>query len=697
MEAKRVVCTIGGRELSIETGRMAKLADGAAWVRYGDTVVLVTTCVSKEPRDVDFLPLVVDYREKTFAAGKIPGGFFKREGRPTEKETLSSRLIDRAIRPFFPKEFRREVQILCNVFSADQENDPDILCLTGASAALAVSSIPFPELISAVRIGKKDGEYVVNPTFPNLDYSTMDVVVAGTDDSIVMVEAGADQVEEREIVEAFTFASGFIREINAAQRELQRSVGKEKFSWAEAKSSGDIEARIREASTARLRDVNEEPEKEARQRAIDAIRADVVGSLIERFPEAEPEIQRVLDDIEKELVRELILKQGRRVDGRGYGEIRPITCEVQVLPRTHGSAIFTRGQTQALVVTTLGTSMDEQRVELLEGQSWKSYMLHYNFPPSSVGEVRPVRGPGRREIGHGALAERAISPVIPHDEAFPYTIRVVSEILESNGSSSMATVCAGSLSLMDAGVPISAAVAGIAMGLVTDGTKTAILTDIQGVEDHLGDMDLKVAGTGRGITAIQMDNKIGGLSQEILVQALEQAREARLRVLEIMNETIKAPRAEISQYAPRITVIRISPDKIADVIGPGGRMIKKITEETGAQIDIDDTGVVKVAARDPESGARAVEVIRAITADPEIGRVYKGTVKRIVNFGAFVEILPGRDGLLHISELADRRVARVEDVLREGDQVLVKCIGVDGEGKIRLSRKAVLVETSGAK
>lgn len=694
MSFKRVEREIGGRTLSIETGRYAKLAGGAAWVQYGDTVVLVTACASKRDLPLDFLPLYVDYREKTYAAGKIPGGFFKREGRPTEKEILSCRLIDRSIRPFFAKGFRRDLQVLCTVLSVDQENDPDVLCLIGASAALGLSDIPFPETISAVRVGKKDGQYVINPTFEDIDYSTMDLTVAGTDDSIVMVEGGAEQVREDEILEAFDFAAGFIRDINAIQRDLVAAVGKPKFEFTPAVVSEEIDSAVREYAEAKLRAANEVVGKDERQAALDAVMEECKASLAERFPEEEKGISSVLNDIEKTLVRTLVLDKNRRVDGRGYEEIRPITVEVGVLPRTHGSSIFTRGQTQALVVTTLGTSMDEQRIETLEGQSWKRYMLHYNFPPSSVGEVRPVRGPGRREIGHGALAERALAPVVPTDDAFPYTIRIVSEILESNGSSSMATVCGGSLSLMDAGVPLVAPVAGIAMGLVSDGTRTAVLTDIQGVEDHLGDMDFKVTGTSKGITAMQMDNKIGGLPREVLEQALNQARDARLHILKEMDKVIPTHRDDLSRYAPRVSVVKIPQEKIGEVIGPGGRMIKKITEETGCQIDISDDGTVKIASRDAAAAERAVAFVNAVTSDPEMGQVYKGVVKRVVNFGAFVEILPGRDGLVHISELAPHRVATVEDILREGDETVVKVIGIDDGGKIRLSRKAVLAETS---
>ncbi len=694
MQAQTVECSLGGRTLSIETGRYAKQAGGAVLCRYGDSVVLVAVTASKHELDIDFLPLFVDYREKTYAAGKIPGGFFKREGRPSEKETLTARLIDRSLRPFFPKGYRRDVQVICQVLSVDQENDPDVLCLLGASAGLAISDIPFPEFVSAVRMGKKDGAFVVNPTLPDQDYSTMDLVVAGTDDSIVMVEGGCEQVSENEIVDAFDAAAGYIRELNALQRRLAEMTAKPKHDFTPREVDSRIESAVRQFASDRLAEANRTDGKEARAAAIDAVKTATLEAVGADFEDGETDVKAVLGTLEKELVRELVLGEKKRVDGRSYEEIRPIEIEVGVLPRTHGSAVFQRGQTQALAVTTLGTASDEQRIESLEGQSWKSYMLHYNFPSFSVGEVRPNRGPGRREIGHGALAERALAPIIPQDDRFPYTIRIVSEILESNGSSSMASVCGGSLALMDAGVPIEAPVAGIAMGLVSDGTRTAVLTDIQGVEDHLGDMDFKVTGTRGGITAMQMDNKIGGLSRDVLVQALEQARTARLSILDAMEQAIAAPRADLSPFAPRIELIRISPDKIGEVIGPGGRMIKKITEETGCQIDISDDGTVKVASSDKASAERAIDVIRAITADPEIGRAYKGVVKRVVNFGAFVEILPGRDGLVHISELAPHRVGAVEDIVREGDEVVVKVIGVDDSGKIRLSRKAALAEVA---
>jgi len=687
---------IGGRTLSLEFGRIARQADGAVLVRFGDTVVLAAAVAAKEPRpDVqDFVPLTIDYREKLYAAGRIPGGFFKREGRPSEKEILSSRLVDRSLRPLFDKDFIYEMQISSIVLSADQENDSDILALIASSAALQVSDIPFPGSVSAVRIGKVDGQLVINPTFAQLETSDMDIVVAGTSTDVVMVEGGCRQVAEPEVVEALQFAMESIRKINELQDELARRAAKKKRSITRRDIPAEIRGEIRNAYLQKVRDALAMTEKEQRKEALDAIKVKALEEMLPRFPEKERDIKGALSEMEREDLRRRILEEGVRADGRGCDDIRQITCEVGVLPRTHGSALFTRGQTQALVVTTLGTSMDEQRVEELEGQSWKSYMLHYNFPPFSVGEVRPIRGPGRREIGHGALAERAIDPVIPADDVFPYTIRIVSDILESNGSSSMATVCGGSLSLMDAGVPILAPVAGIAMGLVIEGPRVAVLTDILGIEDHLGDMDFKVTGTRRGVTALQMDIKVRGINFQILAEALGKAHAARQKILDIMEASLGKPRADLSKYAPRITVLTIDPDRIRDVIGPGGRMIKKIQEETSALIDIEDTGVVKIAAYDAAGGARAVEIIRNLTEDPEVGRVYTGKVKRVVNFGAFVEILPGRDGLVHISELERHRVAKVEDVVREGDIVQVKVIGIDDEGKIRLSRKALLADAA---
>ncbi|MDI6808975.1 MAG: polyribonucleotide nucleotidyltransferase [Candidatus Eisenbacteria bacterium] len=682
---------IGGRTLTLETGRVARQASGAVTVQYGDTVVLVTAVASKEPIEArDFFPLLVDYREKSYAAGRIPGGFFKREGRPTEKEVLSSRLIDRPMRPLFPKNYRKEVQVIATVLSSDQENDSDVLALIGTSSALMISEIPFHGPVSALRIGAKDGSFMINPTFKELETSDLDIVVAERDGSVVMVEGAAKDVPESLVLGGLRTAIELTSKINQLQIELARAVGKPKEEVPPEETNVELESAVRGFAEKKIGEAIRIPDKEEREEAISSIQEETVGALSERYPEREALVRASVLEIERTTLRDMILKEGKRADGRRSDEIRSISCEVGVLPRTHGSAIFTRGQTQCLAVTTLGTSTDEQRVEELEGRSWKSYMLHYNFPPFSVGEVKPMRGPGRREIGHGALAERAIQPVLPDDNVFPYTIRIVSDILESNGSSSMATVCGGSLSLMDAGVPIKAPVAGIAMGLVKENEQVAILTDILGVEDHLGDMDFKVAGTRNGITAFQMDVKIPGIGFDLLESALEKAREARLFVLGEMEKVIGNPRGDLSPYAPRIIVIQVAQEKVKDIIGPGGRMIRKIIEETGAEIDIEDNGEVKIAAYTAEGGERAVEIIKGITDDPEVGKLYQGKVRKIMEFGAFVEVTPGRDGLVHISELDVHRVKRVEDVLKEGDTVLVKVIGIDKDGKIKLSRKAAL-------
>ena len=681
---------LGGRTFRIEVGKVAKQASGATWIQFGETVVLTAAVASKDPIDKDFFPLSVEYREKTYAAGRIPGGFFKREGRPTEKEILSSRLIDRPLRPLFPDGYRNEIQIMSTVLSSDQANDSDVLGITGASAALMVSDIPFPEPVSAVRVGIVQGEFVLNPTFQELADSELDLVVAATDTNVVMVEAGAREVHEDQVVAALEFAHKGIRELNRLQRELRAKVGKEKRTFP-LPARDEVLGKAVEAEFGKVVEAaNKTPEKHARQNALDQVKEQMVAKFEASHPGSSSEVKKVFYELEERAVRHMIVKDKRRPDGRGFDEMRQVTCEVNVLPRTHGSSLFTRGQTQALVVATLGTKVDEQRVEELEGQSWKSFMLHYNFPPFSVGEVRPFRGPGRREIGHGALAERAIEPLIPSDVDFPYTIRIVSDILESNGSSSMASICGGSLSLMDAGVPIKTHVAGVAMGLVKEGDEFAILTDIQGVEDHLGDMDFKVAGTRDGITALQMDIKITGVSYALMAEALEKAKRARMHLLDIMDGALQTPRAELSPYAPRIYIMQIDPDKIREVIGPGGKMIKKISAETGTQIDIEDSGEVRIAAFSGADGDRAREIIRSITEDPEIGRIYQGTVRRVVPFGAFVEISPGKDGLVHISELEPSRVERVEDVINEGDTVLVKVIGIDREGKIKLSRKQAL-------
>ena len=689
---RTVSVELGGRTLSLQNGKIARLAGGSAVIQYGGTVVLVAATADKKPVQKDFVPLTVDYRERSYAAGKIPGGFFKREGRPTEKETLTSRLIDRPIRPLFPKNFPYEMQVLCTVLSSDQENDSDVLAMNCASAALMVSDIPFPEAIGCVRVGKIDGEFVVNPTFAQLEESTMDVVVAGTKDSILMVEGGTREVPEAELIDALRFAHAHIQVCVKLQDDLARTNAKPKRELMPLEDLSELKSAVEQQVVAGIQKAIRIHGKEDRGNELHRVEEECVAALAERFPESEGKIGKIFHDLEKRETRNLALDHNLRVDGRTPDQIRPIRCEVSVLPRTHGSALFTRGETQSLGVATLGTSNDEQRIEELEGQSWKSYMLHYNFPPFSVGEVRPMRGPGRREVGHGALAERAIEPVIPADTVFPYTIRLVSDILESNGSSSMASVCSGSLALMDAGVPIKAPVAGIAMGLMKEGDKIAILSDILGAEDHLGDMDFKVTGTREGITAFQMDIKIGGITFEIMERALAAARDGRNHILNVMEQCLAEPREEISAYAPRITILTINPDKIREVIGPGGKVIKRITEETGAQIDIEDTGEVRIAAYNMEGGKRAEEIIRGICEDPEVGAVYKGKVRSIVSFGAFVEIVPGKDGLLHISEIDHKRTNRVEDVLNVGDIVEVKVMQVDREGKIKLSRKALLPE-----
>lgn len=690
----RVEMEWAGRILSLESGRVARQADGAVLVRYADTVVLATVVQSKEPReDVDFLPLTVEFRERMYAAGKIPGGFFKREGRPSEMEVLASRMIDRPIRPLFPEGYHHEVQIMVTVLSSDQENDADLLGLIGASTALALSPIPFPEAIGAARIGFVDGQFMVNPTFSELEESALDLVVAGLPDGrVIMLEAGAREVPEEQVVEAVRLAQDEVRKVCALQEELIRACGKEKEPVPEVSIDWKLWEVVDGLAREEIRKANFIAGKQERQDVLDDLACKVWEELADRFPDGEREVSRVISEIEREEVRRMILEEGRRVDGRRMDELRPITCEVGLLPRTHGSALFTRGETQALAVATLGTKMDEQKIEALEGESWKSYMLHYNFPPFCVGEARPLRGPSRREIGHGALAERAIQPVIPSEEVFPYTIRIVSDILESNGSSSMATVCAGSLSLMDAGVPIKTAVAGVSIGLVKEGEREVLLTDIAGAEDHCGDMDFKVAGTRDGVTAIQMDLKIPGISPDLVARALEQAKAARMEILDAMARTLARPREELSIYAPRILTLHIKPSKIGEVIGPGGRVIREITEKTGATIDIEDDGTVFIAASDPSSGEAAKEWIERIVAEPEIGKVYEGTVTKVVPFGAFVEFMPGKEGLIHISELDIGRVRQVTDVVEEGDKVSVKVTGMDEQGKVRLSRKAVLEE-----
>jgi polyribonucleotide nucleotidyltransferase len=689
---------LDGRKLTIQIGRVARQADGAALVRLADTMILATAVGTEEAVEgQDFFPLTVDYREKAYAAGRIPGGFFKREGRPTEREILSARLIDRSLRPLFPEGYFNEVQVMAMVLSSDQENDADILGILGSSVALGISEIPFYEPIAAVRIGRIDGNFVVNPTFSQLEESDINLVVSGTEENIVMVEGGCQEISEDDLVSALDYSQRWIKKLVQLQKEIIQEFGKEKPKVEPVPVDIVLLEEVSKLALDRIKQANRIVDKTERQKVLDKMQESVMQELAEKFPENETKIASILIDLEQKDIRQMILNEGFRIDGRKANEIRPITCEVGLLPRAHGSALFTRGQTQALAVTTLGSKMDEQKIEDLEGESTKSYMLHYNFPPFSVGEVRPVRGPGRREIGHGALAERAIQPVIPKEEVFPYTVRIVSDILESNGSSSMATVCGGTLSLMDAGVPIKAPVAGIAMGLVKEENRAVILTDILGAEDHYGDMDFKVTGTKKGITAFQMDIKIGGLNLAIMQEALNQAREARTYILDIMEKTIAQPRPELSVYAPRIITFKVKQDKIGEIIGPGGKMIRSIIEQTGAEINIEDDGSVFISSKDSKAGELAQELIMKLTEEPEVGKCYLGKVRRVTAFGAFVEILPGQDGLVHISELDFKRVNRVEDVLNVGDEVTVKIIGIDNEGKIKLSRKACLTQNEGKK
>jgi polyribonucleotide nucleotidyltransferase len=686
--------TIGGRELSIETGKLAKQAHGSVQVRYGDTVVLVSACSNKKPREnASFFPLTVDYRENYYAAGRIPGGFFKREGKPSEKEVLTSRLIDRPLRPLFPTGFVCETQVIALVLSADGENDPDTLSITGASAALILSNIPFDTPIAAVRVGLVDDKLVVNPSNADLKKSRLNLIIAGSEDAIVMVEAGSQEVSEKTMVEALSLGHAEIKKLVALQKDLAAQLKIQKREFVASTPDQKLAAEIAGKISADLRDAldTQKYEKIESYELVDALKERLVSSYPEEPANVRSDAENIFDALKEKIFREDILDKRHRPDGRAFDQIRPISCEVGLLPRTHGSALFQRGETQALVATTLGTADDAQRIDIMEGESSKRFLLHYNFPPFSVGEVGFMRGPGRREVGHGALAERAILPIIPAEDKFPYTIRVVSDILESNGSSSMASVCGGVLSLMDAGVPIKSPVAGVAMGLVKEGDKYAILTDIAGAEDHYGDMDFKVAGTREGITALQMDIKIGGLTMGIMTEALDQALRGRLFILDKMLEAISAPRTNTSRYAPRIHTLKISTDKIRDVIGPGGKVIRSIIEQTGVKIDVSDDGKVNVASADEASANKAIQMIKDITAEAEMGKIYLGKVVRLADFGAFVEIFPGTDGLLHISEVAEHRIRDVRDELKEGDQLLVKVIGIDGQ-KVKLSRKAVLRE-----
>ncbi len=683
---------IGGRTLTIETGKVAKQADGAVTVRYGDTVVLVTACADRKAKaDIDFVPLTVDYRENTYAAGKIPGGFFKREGRPNEKEILTSRLIDRPIRPLFPEGWSSETQVIALVLSYDQENDPDTLAVIGASSALHLSDIPFPMPIAAVRVGMVNDQIMINPTEKEMLSSRLDLVVAAGAEDVVMVEAGASEVSEDQILEAIRAGQEACRTIANLQKEMFQALGKTRRQVVKKEFPEELRRQIEDTVRGPLLEALAIPGKIESYKAV----ARVKEILLEGIPSDKPEqvgmAKHIFEHVLENLARTEILKQRRRFDQRQFHEIRPITSEVGILPRTHGSAIFTRGETQALVTVTLGTSADAQKLDWLEGESQRRFMLHYNFPPFSVGEVKFLRGPGRREIGHGALAERALKVMIPGVETFPYTLRLVSDILESNGSSSMASICGGTLALLDAGVPLKAPIAGIAMGLMKEGSDYAILSDIAGVEDHYGDMDFKIAGTAQGITAVQMDIKVKGISADIMRQALAQAREGRLFILDRMMQTIAQARETISVFAPRMITVVIPKDKIREVIGPGGKMIRSIVERTGAKIDINDDGRVEIASVDEASAQMALEIITELTTEAEVGKSYMGKVKRLVNFGAFVEILPGLEGLLHVSEIAPYRVNDPHDELAEGDEIMVKVIDVDGD-RVRLSRRALLAE-----
>jgi polyribonucleotide nucleotidyltransferase len=685
---------IGGKRLILETGLMAKQASGAVVARYGDTVVLSTAVASKVEREnVDFLPLTVDYQEKAYAAGRIPGGFFKREGRQSEKETLTSRLIDRPIRPLFPEGYYYDTQIIANVLSIGDESSMDLMGMIASSAALAISDIPFKGPIGAVRIGFVDGKYIINPGQKELEATRLNLVVAGTADAIMMVEGGAHELNEDQMLEALEIAHRDIKKIVALQNELVGTVGKPKRAVKTVEIDKDLAGQVASLAMDRLRTSIIIPNKMERQKTLDALLDDIKQKLKkEDDPTRNVQISTIFFSLEKDEVRKIILEKNVRADGRKPNEIRPISSSVGLLPRTHGSALFTRGETQALAVATLGTSEDEQRIDSLEGEYFKTFMLHYNFPPFSVGETKPLRGPGRREVGHGALAERALKSVVPSKQEFPYTIRLVSDILESNGSSSMATVCGGTLALMDAGVPIKAPVAGIAMGLIKEGEKVIVLSDILGLEDHLGDMDFKVTGTSTGITALQMDMKIEGITIDIMRRALQQAKEGRLHILGKMLETLQSPRKNLNPFAPRIITMQINPDKIKDVIGSGGKVIRSIVEQTGAKIDIEDSGVINIASSDEAAANKAKEIIRGIVQEAEVGKLYMGKVRKIMDFGAFVEIFPGTDGLLHISQISDRRLERVTDELKEGDEVLVKVLEIDRQGKIRLSRKEAMRE-----
>jgi polyribonucleotide nucleotidyltransferase len=689
----RIETQFAGRPLKIETGRVARQAAGSVLLQFGDTMVLAAVTVSPNVSALPFFPLTVEYREKTYAAGKIPGGFLKRESRPSDKEILASRLIDRSIRPLFPEGFKNEVQIFVTVLSADQEHDADVLGIVAASTALSLSPIPFSGPLAGVRVGRVEGNWILNPTFQQLEFSTIDLVASGSADSIVMVEGGSLEVTEAEMLEALKVAQKGIKELIGLEKQLFDKAGRrEKLAWTKAELDPALLQRVRDSAETQMAQAINAKEKASRSSAVKGVKEQTVAQLLEAYPEKARDISGELEEIEYRVMRKQVLERGERVDGRDLDTIRPITIETGVLARTHGSALFTRGETQALVSVTLGTADDEQRIDSIDvaGETTKSFMLHYNFPPFSTGEVKMIRGTSRREIGHGALAERALQPLLPQYEDFPYTLRVVSEILESNGSSSMATVCGGSLALMDAGVPMKAPCAGVAMGLIKEGDQVAILTDILGSEDALGDMDFKVAGTEKGITSIQMDIKILGLDLDIMKQALEKARKGRLHILKEMAKALPSPRTELSRYAPRIFTMQIKPDKIGDVIGPKGKTIRGIQDATGAKISIEDSGLVTISAVGGEAGEKARAMVAAITTEPEVGRTYEGPVKSTTAFGAFVEILPGVEGLLHISELQHGRTDKTEDVVKKGDIVQVKLLEVDDRGRMKLSRKALL-------
>ncbi len=695
---QQVEIDLDGKTLTLESGWLAKQANGCVVVRYGDTMVLVSATMAKSEREgIDFFPLTVDYREKTYAAGRIPGGYLKRETRPGDMETLICRLIDRPIRPMFPKAFRNETQIVCFVVSHDQENSPDVNAISGASAALLVSDIPFEKPVAGVRVGRKDGAFIINPTYEETQASDLSLIMAGTADAIVMVEAGANELSEEVMMSALEFGHGYIKKIVEGQIKLREMIGKKKLVVEVVETDSELTGKVTKAVRPGLADAMRIAGKQERSDAT----AQVKEAMTAQFnPDGDEDLQETLvgifHDVEKEAMRSMILDEKKRIDGRILNEVRPITCQVGYLPRVHGSSIFTRGETQALVTTTLGTSSDEQRMDNLEFKGTKTFMLHYNFPAFCTGEVKFLTGPGRREIGHGMLAERALSPMLPDKETFPYTIRIVSDILESNGSSSMASVCGGSLSLMDAGVPIKAPVAGIAMGLIKEDDRVAILSDILGTEDHLGDMDFKVAGTRNGITALQMDIKIEGLTPALMATALEQAKEGRLHILDEMAKTLATSRPEMSKYAPRITTIKVPVDKIRDVIGPGGKVIRGIIDRTGVSIDINDDGTVNIASHDEEASKSAIKIIQDLVQEVEVGKTYMGKVKKIMDFGAFVEILPGTDGLVHISQICDRRIQKVRDEIQEGDEIMVKVIDVDRNGKVKLSRKEAMRDEASA-